>query len=221
MPEGQVGLTSQQETISVLNTSSQDARVTLRLVFQGGGSIRRTLEVPAGRAGQLHVEDIPLFPQGTPYGVFFSSDQPVVVSSNTRGLGESLGSSATGSAHTLWGFSEGFQPIQGGQVSEYLRVYNPSLNDTLLEITFRFTDGTTETYRRVAGANQVSQFNLRSFISSTRFTQAQNAGQPGVFFGFTVKSSTGVVAYQGRTDGFFGGSFGTLGVPLGIESVLA
>ncbi|MFI4882640.1 MAG: S8 family serine peptidase [Phycisphaerales bacterium JB064] len=217
--EGQIGLTSQAETISVFNPSSDTATVTLQFVFSTGGAIRRTVEVASGRVSEVAVQDIPLFPEGTAYGVFFESDEAVVVSSNTRGLGEELATSAATNAHSLWGFSEGFQPTQGGQVSEYLRVYNPNLNDSLLEITFRFTDGTTETFRRVAGASKVSEFNLRNFISASRFAASQGDG--GVFYGFTVKSSSGIVAYQGRTDSFFGGSFGTLGVPLGIESALA
>lgn len=219
--EGQIGLTSEAETISVFNPSSATARVTLQFIFETGGAIRRTVEVASGRVSEINVQDIPLFPEGSAYGVFYTSNEAVVVSSSTRGLGEQLATSAATNAHSLWGFSEGFQPIQGGQVTEYLRVYNPNLNDSLLEITFRFTDGTTETFRRVAGASQVSEFNLRTFISSTRFAQAQADGDAGVFYGFTVKSSSGIVAYQGRTDLFFGGSFGTLGVPLGIESALA
>jgi hypothetical protein len=221
IPEGQVGQTSEGETISVFNPSSSTATVSLQFIFQSGGAIRQTLEVAPGRVSQLEVSSIALFPTGTPYGVFYDSDQAVVVASSTRGLGESLSSSTANDAHSLWGFSEGFAPIQGGQVQEYLRVYNPGLNDSLLEITFRFTDGTTETFRRVAGASRVSEFNLRQFISSTRFEEAQADGAPGVFYGFTVKSSSGIVAYQGRTDAFFGGSFGTLGVPLGIESSIA
>lgn len=219
--EGQVGLSSQSETISVFNPSSGAATVTLQFIFATGGSIRQTVQVASGRVSQVNVSDIPLFPSGSPYGVFFESNQSVIVSSNTRGLGESLSSASASNAHSFWAFSEGFAPIQGGQVSEYLRVFNPGLNDTLLEITFRFTDGQTETFRRTAGAASVSEFNLRQFISTNRFQQAQAGGAPGVFYGFTVKSSSGIVAYQGRTDQFLGGSFGTLGTPLGIVSQLA
>ena len=219
--EGQIGLSSEAETISVFNTSSTDATVTLQFIFQTGGAIRQTVNVAAGRVTQVSVADIALFPSGSPYGVIFESSQTVIVSSNTRGLGESLSSTSAADAHSFWAFSEGFAPIQGGQVTEYLRVYNPGLNDTLLEITLRFTDGQTETFRRTAGSSRVSEFDLREFISVNRFQQAQADGAPGVFYGFTVKSSTGVVAYQGRTDQFFGGSFGTLGTPLGIVSQLA
>ena len=219
--EGQVGQTSENETISVFNPSSSTASVSLQFIFESGGAIRRTLDVAPGRVSQVQVEDLPLFPEGTPYGVFYDSDQPVVVASSTRGLGDALSSATANDAHSLWGFSEGFAPLQGGQVQEYVRVYNPGLNDSLLEITFRFTDGSTETFRRVAGASRVSEFNLRNFISASRFEAAQAAGDAGVFYGFTVKSSSGIVAYQGRTDSFFGGGFGTLGVPLGIESSIA
>lgn len=219
--EGQVGQTSESETISVFNPSSSTATVSLQFIFESGGAIRRTLEVAPGRVSQVQVADIPLFPEGTPYGVFYDSDQAVVVASSTRGLGDALSTSTATDAHSLWGFSEGFAPIQGGQVQEYVRVYNPGLNDSLLEITFRFTDGSTETFRRVAGASRVSEFNLRNFISTNRFAAAQADGAAGVFYGFTVKSSSGIVAYQGRTDSFFGGGFGTLGVPLGITSDIA
>lgn len=219
--EGQVGQTSSDETISVFNPSSDSATVSLQFIFQSGGAIRRTLEVAPGRVSQIQVADIPLFPQGTPYGVFYESTEPVVVASSTRGLGDSLSSATANDAHSLWGFGEGFAPLQGGQVQEYVRVYNPGLNDSLLEITFRFTDGSTETFRRVAGASRISEFNLRSFISSSRFQEARADGAAGVFYGFTVKSSSGIVAYQGRTDSFFGGGYGTLGVPLGVQSSIA
>lgn len=218
--EGQIGQSSQSESISVFNPSSSAAKVTLQFIFEDGGAIRRTVDVAPGRVSLVSVEDIALFPSGTPYGVFYESNEAVVVSSTTRGLGDSLATSTASSAHSLWGFSEGFAPLQGGQVREYLRVYNPGLNDTLLEVTFRFTDGSTETFRRVAGASRVSEFNLRNFISQSRFDAARDAGGTGVFYGFTVKSSTGIVAYQGRSDNFFDGAFGTLGVPLGIESVI-
>ena len=219
--EGQIGLSSEAETISVFNSSSDEATVELQFIFETGGSIRQALDVASGRVTTLNVEDIALFPSGEAYGVFYVSDQPVVVASSTRGLGEVLSTSAANNAHSLWGFSAGFAPLQGGQVDEYLRVYNPSTSDTLVEITFRFTDGSTETFRRVAGAARISEFGLRQFISETRFEAAETDGATGVFYGFTVKSSSGIVAYQGRTDQFFGGSFGTLGVPLGIESDIA
>jgi subtilisin family serine protease/subtilisin-like proprotein convertase family protein len=219
--EGQIGQTSESETISVFNPSSSSATVTLQFIFETGGAIRQTVDVAPGRVSLVQVEDIALFPEGTPYGVFYESTEAVVVASSTRGLGDALASSTATDAHSLWGFSEGFAPIQGGQVQEYVRVYNPGLNDSLLEITFRFTDGSTETFRRVAGASRISEFNLRNFISSSRFEAAQADGAAGVFYGFTVKSSSGIVAYQGRTDSFFGGGFGTLGVPLGVESGIA
>ena len=219
--EGQVGQSSGSETISVFNPTTSEATVTLQFLFQDGGAIRQTVEVAPGRVSLVNVQDIALFPTGTPYGVFYDSDQAVVVSSSTRGLGEALSSSTANEAHSLWGFSEGFAPLQGGQVREYLRVYNPGLNDSLLEITLRFTDGSTETFRRVAGASTVSEFDLRGFLSQSRFDAAAADGATGIFYGFTVKSSTGIVAYQGRTDNFFDGSFGTLGVPLGIESDIA
>ncbi|MEQ8843817.1 MAG: S8 family serine peptidase [Phycisphaerales bacterium] len=219
--EGQVGLTSESETISVFNASSATATVELQFIFESGGSIRQVVEVASGRVSTVNVQDIALFPSGEAYGVFYDSNEPVVVASSTRGLGEALSTSAANNAHSLWGFGEGFAPIQGGQVSEYLRVYNPGLTDTLVEITFRFTDGSTETFRRVAGASRVTEFGLRQFISQGRFDSAAADGDAGVFYGFTVKSSSGIVAYQGRTDAFFGGSFGTLGVPLGIESSIA
>lgn len=219
--EGQIGQSSASETISVFNPSDSEATVTLQFIFENGGAIRQTVEVASGRVSLVNVQDIALFPTGTPYGVFYESDQAVVVSSSTRGLGEALSTSTANDAHSLWGFSEGFAPSQSGQVREYLRVYNPGMNDSLLEITFRFTDGSTETFRRVASASTVSEFNLRSFLSPARFAAAAADGAAGVFYGFTVKSSTGIVAYQGRTDSFFDGSFGTLGVPLGIQSDIA
>jgi len=218
--EGQFGLTSADETISILNASTQRADVELRFVFEDGSSIRRQVEVDATASLSVAVGDIPLFPQGNAYAVFFSASEPVTVSTSTLSDAERLASTASDRAQTLWAFSEGFQPIGSEQTTEYLRVFNPAQSDTLVEVELRFTDGSTETFRRVASASTVSEFDLRQFISQTRLDNAADAGQPGVFYGFTVKASSGIVAYQGRTDRFFGGSFGTPGVPLGIVSDL-
>ncbi|MEO1007692.1 MAG: S8 family serine peptidase [Planctomycetota bacterium] len=219
--EGQFGLSSDSETIFIVNGSSTQATVELRFVFDDGSAIRESVVLSGASSASVEVAELPLFPEGKPYAVFYESSAPVTVSSSTRGLGERLASGAATQAQTFWAFSEGFAPIAAGQVDEYLRLYNPGTQDALVEITLQFTDGSTETFRRVATAATVSEFDLRAFISPTRLAEAASGGGTGVFYGFTVKASSGVVAYQGRTDGFFGGSFGTLGIPLGISSGLA
>jgi hypothetical protein len=108
----------------------------------------------------------------------------------------------------------------GDQVAEYLRIFNPAVDDQVVEIVFRFTDGSTETFRGVALGRTVAEFDLHDFITPARIAEAAGMGLPGVFYGLTVKAASPVVAYMGRSDLFFQGSFGTLGMPLGVQRAL-
>ena len=156
-----------------------------------------------------------------PQAVWSAATKPVVVTSASSSGGESLAASGTSIAHTLWGFSEGFRPIgSADQVTEYLRVFNPSVPDQVLEITIHFTDGSSEVFRGTVMGRTVGEFDLHDFISPERVAEAAGMGLPGVFYGLTVKAADPVVAYMGRTDLFFQGSFGTLGVPLGLEGTV-
>ncbi|MFG0284440.1 MAG: S8 family serine peptidase [Phycisphaerales bacterium JB039] len=219
--EGQVGLRSDSERIAILNPASGVATVTLTFVFDNGTSDRRLFEVAGRRRLDIAVQDLVGFPEGRAYSVRYQSTRPIVVASVSRTGGEALAAVGASTGHTLWGFSEGFRPVgSSGQVTEYLRIFNPTVQDQVVEIIFRFTDGSTETFRGSVLGGAVAEFDLHDFISSERVAEAAGMGLPGVFYGLTVKSAAPVVAYMGRSDLFFQGSFGTLGVPLGIEGDL-
>lgn len=218
IPEGEVGLRSEEERLAILNPGGASATVTLTFLFDNGTTDRRTVEVGGRRRVDVLVQDFVGFPAGRAYSVLYESTQPIVVSMASRAGGEMLGAAGAVQAHTLWGFSEGFRPVgSADQVTEYLRVFNPSVQDQVIEIVFRFTDGSTETFRGTAMGSTVAEFDLHDFISGERVASAAGMGLPGVFYGLTVKAASPIVAYLGRTDLFFEGSFGTLGVPLGIE----
>lgn len=212
MPQGQFGLNSAEETITFFNGSNVSASVTLTFTFDNGSAYRHLVTVPSLRRATVDVAKLPGFPTGRAYGAVFESTAPVAASMPTGAFGEVEGASFAGAAQTLWAFSEGFRPAgHTSQVSEFLRVYNPSTESVLIEIEMRFTDGQTEIFRRVIGDRRVGEVNIHSLITGSR-TQTDQ------FYGFTVKSATPVVAYQGRADSFFSGSFGTLGVALGLTS---
>src|SRR5690606_12065719 len=218
IPEGEVGLRSDEERISIFNAGSARATVTLTFLFDNGSTDRRIVDVGGRRRVDVNVHDFVGFPSGRAYSVYFESTQPVVVSSASSAGGEALAAGGASRAHTLWGFSEGFRPVDSsGQVTEYLRVFNPSVQDQVVEITVRFTDGSSEVFRGTVLGRTVGEFDLHDYISPERLAAAAGMGLEGVFYGFTVKTASPVVAYMGRTDLFFGGSFGTLGVPLGLE----
>jgi subtilisin family serine protease/subtilisin-like proprotein convertase family protein len=221
IPEGEVGLRTDEERISILNAGPARATVTLTFLFDSGAADRRLVEVGGRRRVDVNVQDFVGFPAGRAYSVLYESTQPVVVSSASSAGGEALAASGSSRAHTLWGFSEGFRPVGSAeQVTEYLRIFNPSVQEQVVEITIRFTDGSSEVFRGSVLGRTVGEFNLHDFISPERVAEAAGMGLPGVFYGLTVKTAAPVVAYMGRTDLFFQGSFGTLGVPLGLEGTI-
>lgn len=215
LPEGQFGINSSDETISVLNTTTATAQITFTFAFDNAASYRHTFSVGPERRASFTVQSLPGFQAGRPYSVFYESSVPVSVSSPTAAFGDSIGSSFSPKGYTYWGFAEGFRPA--GQVvttvSEFLRVYNPDAEDQLLEIRMRFADGTVETIRQVANARRVTELNLHAFVTGGR-TQTDQ------FYSLTVKSAVPVVAFFGHSDDFFPGAFGLLGTPLGISQNL-
>ena len=163
------------------------------------------------------------FPLGQPYSILYESPVPVSLSLPTHVFGEALGTNFAGRAHTLWAFGEGFRPQDpfAGNVTEYLRLFNPSENEVLVEITIRFDGnfiGTSqplgqETFRRLLSPRRVTEFDIHEFVTGQR-------RQQDVFYGLTIKSAEPIVAYMGRFDAFFPGAFGTLGVPLGLDAAI-
>jgi subtilisin-like proprotein convertase family protein len=221
VPEGQFGLNSTQETLGVVNTNTTTAQVTFAFVFQNGTTYRQSLQVNPNSFAKLEVADLPSFPAGTPYAITYSSNIPVSLSVDTEAFNDSLQTSATSQAYTLWGFGEGFRPADGSGhpgVIDYLRVFNPSANDAVMEITIVYDDGPTvsnrgETFRRTVPGRTLAEFKVEDFITGSRKTQNS-------FFGLQVKSPTPVVAYMGHFDKLFPGAFGTLGTPLGISQTI-
>ena len=213
-PQGQFGLNSDAEHITFFNGSNTAATVTLTFSFDNGSAYRHVVNVPSLRRATVDVAKLAGFPTGRAYGVSYESNVPVSASMPTGAFGEVEGASFANQARTLWAFSEGFRPAGNtSQVVEFLRVYNPATEAVTIEIEMRFTDGQTEVFRRVVGDRRVTEIDIHSLITGSR-TQTQQ------FYGFTVKSATPVIAYQGRSDAFFSGSFGTLGAALGLTGIV-
>lgn len=210
-PEGQIGLNATEEVVGVLNANSSAATVLFSFLFQNGTSYRTNLTVPARTRGSLSVIDLPNFPVGQPYSVFFESDVPISLSLPTHVFGDEFGSSFSDKAYTLWGFGEGFRPKKDGTVVEYLRLFNPAQSEVVVEITMLFDGGLgQETFRRTIDARSVQEYNIHDFVTGARRNQK-------TFYGITVKAATPIVAYMGHFDGFFPGGFGSLGTPLGTS----
>jgi len=226
LAEGQFGLRNNSESVGILNTSATNASVLFSFLFQNGTTLRRTIEVPAGRTGTLQVSSIANFPAGQPYSVFYESNTPVTIGSTApvtqQGVTDAFSVSASNTAYTYWGFGEGFRPgddvdwnpnVAGVQrhpgLSENIRIYNPSSNDVTIEITFNFDlQPGTETFRRTIGGRRVAEFNIDEFITGNRRQQNQS-------YGIFVKAATPIVAEMNRYDLLFPGGFATLGTPLG------
>lgn len=214
IPEGQIGLNSTDERIGVLNAGGQDAQVLFSFLFQNGTTFRTNLTVAAGSRGELVVQSLANFPAGQPYSVFYESDQPVSLTMPTAVFGDAFAADFTSQAFTLWGFGEGFRPKKDGKVEEYLRLFNPTDADVLVEITMHFDgDGGTETFRRTLPARRVQEFDIHDFVTGDR----RNAPS---FYGLTIKAADPIIAYMGHFDSFFPGGFGTLGVPLGTSTLI-
>ena len=211
-PEGQLGLNATSERIGILNPNATRANIVFTFLFQNGTSYRTTAEVNRETRSSIDVATLPNFPLGQPYSVRYSSNVPVALDLPTAVFGDEFSSSFTGRAYTLWGFGEGFRPRNESMVTEYLRLFNPSTEDTVVEITLHFDGGfASETFRRTLPAQRVQEFNLFDFVTGDRRNQK-------VFFGTVVKSATPIVAAMGHFDAFFPGGFGALGTPLGTAT---
>jgi subtilisin family serine protease/subtilisin-like proprotein convertase family protein len=231
LAEGQFGLRNNNEAVGILNSSATNASVLFSFLFQNGTTLRRTVEVPAGRASTLQVSSIANFPAGQPYSVFFESNTPVTIGSTVpvsqQGVTDAFAVSSSATAFTYWGFGEGFRPgddvdwnpnVAGVQrhpgLSENIRIYNPSSNDVTIEITFNFDlQPGTETFRRTIGGRRVAEFNIDEFITGNRRQQNQS-------YGIFVKAATPIVAEMNRYDLLFPGGFATLGTPLGRTAAI-
>ncbi|MFZ4429116.1 MAG: S8 family serine peptidase [Phycisphaerales bacterium] len=216
IPEGQFSLNAATEAIGVLNANAAAAAVTFTFTFSNGSAYRTLLTVPANSSKELKVQDLVNFPTGKPYSVSYESDQPVTLSSNSPAFNDGVASAFADKSYTVWGFGEGFRP--GSQdvhpgVTEYLRLYNPQVTDTVVEITIAY-DGQPgfETFRRTLPARRMAEFDMDQFITGNRrLTSA--------WFATTVKAASPIVAYMGHFDRSFPGGFGTLGTPLGISEI--
>jgi len=214
-PEGQLGLRATEERLGVLNVNPVPADVVLSFVFANGSTFRTSVEVPAQSRAGVDIDALPNFPVGQAYAVSFESDVPVSMTLPTTALGDEFASGFADEAFTLWSFGEGFRPANGVTVDEYLRLFNPSTDDSLVEITLRFDEGLgQETFRRTVPAGRVSEFDLFDFVTGDERRSQK------VFFSITIKASDPIVAYMGHFDQFFPGGFGTLGTPLGAPTPL-
>jgi len=215
-PEGEVGLNATQENIGITNFSGNASSVRFSFIFESGTTYRTRIDVPALGRAELRVQDLPNFPSGEPYAVLFESDQPVVMTLPTRVFGEANASNFSDTSYTRWSFAEGYRPANGKGIESYLRLFNPGTDDVLVEITMHFpptgtSAGTAETFRRTIGGRSVIAVNLHDLVTGARRDTAQ-------YYGVTIKAGSSIVAYQGHFDAGFGGSFGTLGTPLGITN---
>ncbi len=214
IPEGQIGLNSIGEVIGILNANSQDADVLFSFIFQNGTTYRTALTVPAESRAELDVGALQNFPVGQAYSVLYevqNGDVPVSLVLPTKVFGDEFASSFSDQAFTLWGFGEGFRPKREGNVTEFLRLFNPSDSDVSVEITIHFDGGLgSETFRAVLPGRRVQEFDVHDFVTGDRRDQP-------TFYGLTVKAADPIVAYMGHFDEFFPGGFGTLGTPLGAS----
>lgn len=210
-PEGQFGLNAATEKVTVLNTNvTAAAKVEFTFVFESGSAYRSLLTVPPRARIDLDVASLKGFPAGEAYGVSYLSNVPVAVELPTSAFGERESSALSPEAYTLWFFAEGFRPAGNtGQVTEYLRIQNPSSQFLLAEVVLSFDDGDSEIFRTLLTPGAVTSLDLHAFVTGNRRLV-------DTFYGTSVKAASPIVAYMGRSDNFFSGSFGTLGMPLGL-----
>ncbi len=215
-PQGQIGVNAQAEFVTVLNTNAEPANVTFSFFFSSGSTYRRLVQIPAGRRGGFNVAELPGFPGGgDAYSIGYTSDQPIVVDMASFAFGEATGSGFTSTAGNKWIFSEGFRPASGENVSDLLRVFNPSSESITIEVTMNFAPapafddpGGSEVFRVTIRPRAANVIDTHDFITGARATR-------DTFFCFEVRSPIPVVAYADHADSFLGGAFGTLGTVLG------
>lgn len=215
LPEGQFGLSSTHERVQILNVNPTATEVAVTFGFANGSAYRHVLTVAGRSSTEVDVTKLPNFPRGQAYGVSYESAQPVSVSLPTYAFGEGEGSAFASAAYTFWAFGDGFRPAGNPQqITEYLRVYNPSNSIVTIEIELRFNDGEAESFRRTVNPGRITEFDVHEFVQGSRAGSRQ-------FYGITLKAAEPVVAYIGRADNFFAGAFGSLMTPFGIGSTLS
>lgn len=222
-PEGQFGINAESERVGIANPNNAQTTVVFSFLFENGSAYRTSLTVPALSRGEINVGSLPGFPQGRAYAILFESPLPVTLSLPTAVFNDGNGTTFATESHTYWAFGDGFRPQDpfSTNVVEYLRLFNPTQQDQVVEITIRFDGnfaGTStplgqEVFRRVLPARRLAEFDVHEFVTGDRRMQ-------DVFYGLTIKSPSGIVAYMGHYDAFFPGAFGTLGVPLGITGTI-
>lgn len=212
LPEGSLGITSDEEELQFLNTDTEEVSVTLSFVFANGSAYRWVLTVPALSQSILDISTLPSFPTGLNYAVSYEATGPITVSRSALAFGEGLGTMLSDKAFSLWGFGEGFRPAVGSAVTESLKLYNPTSTSVLSEVTLFYDNGLgSETFRFTLPSRQVVDINVHDLVTgSRRLVDA--------FYGITVKSSSPIVASMTHSDGYFPGAFQTLGTPLGIDA---
>lgn len=213
IPNGLLGIGSEQEILGVLNPNGSAATVQLSFLLSNGTTYRSVLTVNPHSHELLDVSTLPQFPIGQPYSVLYTSDVPVSVSEQSRSFGEGLGTTLSDRGFTLWGFGEGFRPPgDGSSVTETLQLFNPNSTDVLVEITIRFDNNLgQETFRQVVPARKSTVTNIHNFVTGSRVNVL-------AFYGLTVKAADPIVASMIHFDSFFPGAFTTLGTPLGISA---
>ncbi|MCB9841015.1 MAG: S8 family serine peptidase [Phycisphaeraceae bacterium] len=219
IPEGQIGLNSTEEDIGITNFSGAEASVLFSFIFESGTTYRTRVSVPALGRAQINVQDLRNFPSGEAYSVLFESSQRIVLTLPTHVFGEENAANFSDTAFSRWSFAAGYRPASGNGVESYLRLFNPSVSQVLVEVTMHFAGagnnaGTAETFRFTINARSVLAIDLHDLVTGTRRSTAQT-------YGVTVKAGAPIVAYQGHFDQSFPGSFGTLGTPLGGTNPVA
>lgn len=214
VPEGQLGLNSTGEIVGVLNATNTAASIVFSFLYQDGSAYRTSLNVPARQHATLDVSTLANFPLGTPYSVLYESNVAVSMSLPTQAFNDGLATSFSSQAFTYWGFGEGYRPVNSDIVTEYLRLFNPTTEDVVVEISLQFGGSSgVETFRRVISPRRVAEFDIHDFVLGDRRNSPQ-------YYGITVKAASPIVAYMGRYDRFFPGGFGTLGTPLGTSQAV-
>ncbi|MGE4196684.1 MAG: proprotein convertase P-domain-containing protein, partial [Phycisphaerales bacterium] len=215
-PEGQLGISASAEFVTVLNTNDTAADVNFTFFFQNGSAYRYQLNVPANRRGGFSVGSLVNFPAGQQaYSITYESNVPVAMTLPSFAFGEATGSEFATQAATTWAFADGFRPLAGGQVTEYLRLFNPTASTLSVEITMDFNDGGTETFRRTLAPSAANEFDIHDFVTGFRRTDGTVPGI-GTFYGIRVRAAQPIVAYMAHFDANFFGGFGTLGTPIGL-----
>jgi subtilisin family serine protease/subtilisin-like proprotein convertase family protein len=213
-PEGQYGINATEEFVTILNPNPAAASVAFTFFFADGSSYREQVNVPANRRSGFAISSLPNFPAGQPYSIAYESTQAVTMTLPSYSFGEATGSEFVERAHGTWIFADGFKPTgDSNQVTEYLRLYNPTTAPLSVEITMSFNDGSSETFRRTIAARTASEFNIFDFVTGAR----DNPGTvPGVgsFYGLRVRAAQPILAYMGHFDQNFFGGFGTIGYGL-------